>query len=120
MRRIFLILCLLLSWSGTAWAQGSPSSLPLATLPLDGNDAVWVDEGTGCPNQPCTSKKSPSTRVGQPVQQPMGPVTPFDYQQWIDTSQNPPQLKQFFGATWHLATTLDRRRSATRRRRRST
>ncbi len=112
MHRTFLSLTLCLAvvaWLGlgAAWGQNTPSLWPLATLPLDGLDRVMLDQGSGCPNQPCATKSAPSTRVGQPVQQASTPVGPFPYQQWIDTSQSPPQLKEYIGATWYKIATLD-------------
>jgi hypothetical protein len=107
MRRTFLSLVLLLCAFGPAWGQSRPSDWPLATLPLDGLDRVMLDQGSGCPNQPCATKSAPTTRVGQLVQQTTAPLNPFPYQQWIDTSQSPPQLKEYIGATWFKIGTLD-------------
>lgn len=99
----------LLLATGAAWAQSSPSHFPAATQPLDGADAVLLDQGSGCASgiQPCVTRQSPSLRMGQPYQNAAAPVTPFLYQQWIDTSVSPPLLKMYIGNSWFEVATLD-------------
>lgn len=111
MRRTLLPLFLLLAWCGVANAASTVSGLPQATQPLGTTpDAVLLDQGTGCPTNvsPCTTKQSPSVRVGQPVQATCSSIaSPFTYQQCIDTSVSPPVLKEYIGSTWRPLLTLN-------------
>jgi hypothetical protein len=94
-------------WCGgnAAEAGSTFSGLPAATQPL-GNVPTYVplDQGTDCTNsspQHCSTVQSDALRLGQPVQTNCLAVSsPFQYQQCIDTSANPPQLKEYIGTTW--------------------
>lgn len=99
MRRL-AVLILFLAWP--AFAQVSPSNMPAATLPLDGTEAVLLDQGAGCATHvaPCTTSQAPSARIGQPAQQTTAPSAPFQYQYWWDTSLSPNVLKLYTGGTW--------------------
>src|SRR4051812_40169006 len=101
MRRLALML-FWLTLSGAALAQSTPSSFPDATLPLDGADEVMLDQGSGCAThvQPCVTRRAPSLRFGQPAVQATEPTSPFVFQTWWDTSNNPAQYKVYSGSGW--------------------
>jgi hypothetical protein len=108
--RITAALGLLLgAFIGSAQAQLPPARYPAATQPLNGQDAVLMDQGSGCLSgiAPCTTKQSPSTRVGQPIQTNCAAIaSPFQYQQCDDTSVSPVTRKIYIGTTWFALYTL--------------
>jgi hypothetical protein len=108
MRRIILgfLVGLALSVIGhAAQAQYASASQPLGNTP----DVVLLNQGSGCSanTAPCATVTSPSVRFGQPVQLTCSTIaTPFQYQECIDTSLSPPELKQYIGSTWWPIWTL--------------
>lgn len=109
MRRAVISLCMLLLSAGSVLAQQRPSSYGAATVPLNGVDAVALDQGAGCSLgiAPCATKQTSSLRIGQPIQSANAPTVPFAYQHWIDLSLSPPREKIFIGSTWFVIATLD-------------
>lgn len=100
MRRFLALLFLVLA--GPAFAQLSPSGYPDAIVPLNGLDAVAIDQGSGCSAHtlPCTTGRVPSIRLGQPLVQATPPLSPFTLQGWWDNSANPVIYKIYNGLTW--------------------
>lgn len=103
MRRILLGLLAVLGMAGAAWAANGPS-YPAATQPLGSiPDIVLFYQGSGCSSDvgPCNTVTSTSLRFGQPIQANcLSILTPFQYQQCIDTTQSPPVLKEYIGIVW--------------------
>lgn len=109
-RHVGIVVLLLIMTARAVVAQVSPSHLPTAAQPLGSlPDAVMLSQGIGCPThtEPCTSVQSLSLRFGQPVQGATSPASPFLYQQWIDTSTNPPTLREHLGKEWGPLGALD-------------
>lgn len=91
----------LLAFSQTAFAAGTITSFPQATVPLgNASDAMLIDQGSGCPTSsaPCVTSQVPSLRVGQPIQSTSTPLSPFLYQWWWNTGVSPPQLQLYDGS----------------------
>jgi hypothetical protein len=110
MRRVLIGLLAALSIIGYAQAAGGPSYQP-ATQPLGSiPDVVLIYQGAGCPTNaaPCSTLTSPSLRFGQPLSVTCSTIAlPWQYQQCIDTSLNPPVLKEYIGSTWWPIFTLN-------------
>lgn len=110
LRRALLIFAVALLWAAPSMAAGTFTSLPAATVPLNGVDDVPMDQGAGCPTSasPCTTSKVSSLYLGQPIQTNCSSiVSPFPYQQCIDTSVSPPVLREYIGAAFFPVFTLN-------------
>jgi hypothetical protein len=107
MRAALAIFFLLLLPAG-AWGQQiyPPASQPLGSI----SDAVNFYQGSGCPTNalPCSTVSSSSLRFGQPIQAAcFSLLSPFPYQQCIDTADSPAILREYIGAAWYPVATLD-------------
>lgn len=100
---------LLLFVAGPAFAAGTFSGFPLASLPLSGNEQVGMDQGAGCPTNtaPCTTVHAPYTALQRPIVGPVPPASPFTFQIWWDTSTNPALYKVYNGAAWVAVYAVD-------------
>lgn len=101
MRRLAAFMFALLL-APAALAQTQPSAYPLATLPLNGTDAVLLDQCTnpGPPLSGCTTVQAPSTRIGQPIVSATPPSNPFLFEVWWNTGASPPQYSVWSGSAW--------------------
>ena len=107
-RRTLLALALALLCGAPAMAAGTFTGLHPADVPLNGVDAVPLDQGSGCPTStaPCVTSKVSSLYLGQPIQTNcLAIIAPFPYQQCIDTLGSP-ILYEYIGTTWFPVFTL--------------
>lgn len=112
-RSLGVVLIALLAAIGIAQAGSTFSSLPAAQQPI-GNTSTYgptyvpMDQGSGCPNStPCSTVQSDALRLGQPIQTTCASIiNTWQYEQCIDTSLNPPVLKEYIGTTWFQIATL--------------